>query len=112
MILGVVMAGSASYDSYPPITHSGCLATPVAFDPDVATAAVIPMTWDPTGASIRGFGVMAANPDVMSAVPAMESRLPDPAGMGGGGNDFDGTRRWRSDADHDLRSSRERGGEQ
>ena len=86
------------------VAARSALVAPVAFDPDVAAWAGAPVAFNPVGSAVGRLGPVAANPDVTAAVPAVVARLPNPAGMRRGGNDFYGTRGWRSDADDYLSS--------
>jgi hypothetical protein len=72
--------------------------------PHVPAAFATPLTADPDRTGMWGTHVMTANPDVTAAVPAMVATDPDPIAMRAGrsGNDFDGTRWRRSDANDDL----------
>jgi hypothetical protein len=64
-----------------------------------------PLTTNPDGTGVWGTHIVATDPDITTAVPAVVSADPDPIAMRAGrsGNDFDGTRWRRSDADDDLR---------
>ena len=77
---------------------------PVAFVPDVTAAFATPIALNPDGAGMRGMLVVAANPGVTAAVPAVVAANPDPIAVGAGrsGDDFDGTRWGRPDADDQL----------
>jgi hypothetical protein len=116
MILGSVreegVVSDSRYYSLPTVVPLlAVLAAPVAFYPDVAAGAGAPVAFYPMGSAVRRLSVVAADPDVAGSVPAVEAGLPDPAGMRGGGNDFYGTR-WRwAEADNNLGSCGERGGE-
>jgi hypothetical protein len=85
-------------------SDEGADLAPVALMPDLAAALVTPLAWDPDGSGPGRFGVVALNPDVATAVPAVIAGFPNPIAMGAGwsGNDLDGTRRGRSDTDHNL----------
>jgi hypothetical protein len=55
--------------------------SPVAFDPNVAIATMVPMTGDPAGLRMWWFDVVAGDPNVLMAVPAMIALVPSPTGM-------------------------------
>jgi hypothetical protein len=76
----------------------------VAFVPDVTAAFAAPFALYPDGAGMRRTIIVATNPDVTAAVPAVVAANPDPiaVGAGGSGDDFDGTRWGRPDADDQL----------
>jgi hypothetical protein len=57
-----------------------CLA-PVAFNPDVAFAVMIPVPGDPVGVSMGRFNIVSGDPDVAIAVPTVITVVPSPAGM-------------------------------
>jgi hypothetical protein len=78
----------------------------VAFYPDVASAAAVPVAFYPAGVGVWGLGEVAGNPDVAGTVPAVKAGLPDQAGVRGDGNDLYGTRWRRADADDDLCAGR------
>jgi hypothetical protein len=78
----------------------------VAFYPDVAAAAAVPMAFYPAGVGVWGLSEVAGNPDVAGTVPAVKAGLPDPAGVRGYGDDLYGARRRRPDAYDDLRAGR------
>jgi hypothetical protein len=72
--------------------------------PDIAAAAGTPVAFDPVGTSEGGSGVVAGNPDVSSAVPAVEAGYPYPVGVLARdyGDNLNGAR-WRwANADDDL----------
>jgi hypothetical protein len=75
----------------------------MAFDPDIATAMVVPVAIDPARVGVRWFDVVSGNPDVAITVPTMVAGVPCPAGMlvGRGRDNFMGPFR-RTDADDDL----------
>jgi hypothetical protein len=50
----------------------------VAFDPDIAFAAMVPVPLDPTGVGVGWFHVVSGNPDVTIAVPAVVAGVPRP----------------------------------
>jgi hypothetical protein len=54
---------------------------PVAFDPDIASVAMIPAAWDPAGVGMRRGNVLTRNPDVGMTVPAMVAGMPDPVAV-------------------------------
>jgi len=88
------------------------LAAPMAFHPNIASGTWTPVAGNPAGTAVRWLNPMARNPDVTDSVPAMEAGLPDPAGVWGGGNNFNGSR-WRwSDTDDYLSSCSKRCGEE
>jgi hypothetical protein len=74
----------------------------MSFMPDVSAAVVDPVTFYPVGAAVGGMLVVAGDPDVSVAVPAVVSGLPDQTLMGRRRCNLHGARRWRSDADDDL----------
>jgi hypothetical protein len=76
---------------------------PVAFDPDVTVAVVVPVAVDPAGVGVGWFNVRAGDPYVLMTVVAVIAGVPGPVGVfvGWGRDAFDGTR-WRTDADYDL----------
>ena len=78
----------------------------MAVYPDVAAAAVVPVTFNPAGVGAGWGGVGARDPDVVGAVPAVIAGLPDIAGVRGYGDDLDRARRRWADADDDLRRGR------
>ena len=77
---------------------------PVSFVPDVAAALSAPLTLHPDRAGMWGTHIVATNPDVAAAVPAVVAADPDPIVVraGRGGNYFYGTRWGRSNADDNL----------
>jgi hypothetical protein len=86
----------------------GAALAPVAFYPDIAAAAVVPVAFNPAGVGMWGFDVGSGNPDVAFAVPAMIAGVPGPTGMlmWRRWDAFDDARRW-ADADDNLRSGGE-----
>jgi hypothetical protein len=54
--------------------------------PDLATAFAAPLSGDPDGSTTRGTTVLAGNPDVGAAVPAMVAGNPGVSGAGCGDN--------------------------
>jgi hypothetical protein len=76
----------------------------VAFDEDIASAAVNPAPLNPAGMGMRWSDVGSGNPDVAFAIPAVVSGVPGPVRMlvERGRNDFNGTRRRRADAYDNL----------
>jgi hypothetical protein len=75
---------------------------PAAFVPDVAAAFFAPLTGDPYGSAMWRTAILAVDPDVGVAVPAVVAGDPDIAFVGWGGDDFDFVRRRWADADDDL----------
>jgi hypothetical protein len=78
--------------------------SPVAFNPDVTVAMMVPVARDPAGMRVGRFDVVAGDPDVLVAVPAVIALVPGPTGvlMGWRGNHFNGVRWGRADADYYL----------
>jgi hypothetical protein len=76
----------------------------VAFDPNIATVTLVPVTGDPAGVGVGWFDVGSRDPDVAVTVPAVIAVVPGPTGMlaGYGGNDFVRSLRGRADANDDL----------
>jgi len=66
----------------------------VAFLPIPAATFVTPVTGDPLGVAARRLDVMARDPDVSTAVPAVITTDPDPTFMGTRTRVFDDDRRW------------------
>jgi hypothetical protein len=77
--------------------------TPVAFDPDVTFAVMVPVPVHPTSVGVGWFHVGSGNPDVGAAVPAVVAGVPGPIGVlvGWGRNVLDRTCGW-ADPDDDL----------
>lgn len=69
---------------------------PAAVDPHVVASSTLPAARNPNGARARRLDVVAGNPNVGSAVPALKSRLPYPVPMSHGThwNDLSAARRW------------------
>jgi hypothetical protein len=76
---------------------------PVAFDPDVAVAVMIPVAVDPLGVGVGWFHVRAGDPDILVTVVAVVAGVPRPVGvlMRWWRDAFDRPL-WRTDADDDL----------
>ena len=91
-------------DDAPEAQWSFRLVPPMTFDPNIATVALVPVTGDPVGVGVGWFGVVSVDPDVVVAVPAVIAVVPGPTRVlvWWGGNDFNGARRRRSDANNDL----------
>jgi hypothetical protein len=85
----------------------------MAFDPDVATATVIPVAFDPVSMWVGGLLIASGDPDVTLAIPAVIAVMPGPITVlgWGWGNDFDGARWRRADADDDLGAGRKCAGQ-
>ena len=77
---------------------------PVTLVPDVSTALSTPFPWIPNGTRMRRTAVVAVNPDVTVAVPAVKAGNPHVA-RAASRNNLYGTRRRRADANDDLRVS-------
>jgi hypothetical protein len=69
--------------------------------PDVAAALLTPVAFNPDGVATRRTTVGSVGPDVGVAVPAVIAGGPDVA-FSCGGDDFDGSRGRRADADYEL----------
>jgi hypothetical protein len=75
----------------------------VSFDPDPAAAAMVPVSFDPTGVGVGWFDVGAGNPDVAVAVPTVIAGVPGPVTMLSWGRRNDFVRAFRrSDTDDHL----------
>jgi hypothetical protein len=87
----------------PPDIEGRIRLAPVAFDPDVAFAVVVPVAVDPVSVGVGWFDVSSGDPDVGAAVPAVVAGVPGPVGMlvWGRRNGFIRTRRG-TDANDDL----------
>jgi hypothetical protein len=93
----------AGLEGDPPGIERLVRLAPVAFDPDVAFAMVVPVPVHPTSVGMGWFDVGSGDPDVGAAVPAVVAGVPGPIGvlMGWGRNVLDRTGRG-SDPDNDL----------
>src|ERR1700731_661845 len=78
---------------------------PVALVPDVPAALLAPLSRHPDGTGMRRPDVVAGNPDVMVAVPAIEASDPDPIEVSrwSRGHHHNRGRRWRPDPNDNLR---------
>jgi hypothetical protein len=76
---------------------------PVAFYPDIATAAMVPVPFGPTSMGMGRFDVGPGNPDVAIAVPTVVAGVPCPVRMfvRRRRHDLVWALRW-GDADYDL----------
>jgi hypothetical protein len=76
----------------------------VAFYPDIASAAVVPVAFYPVGVGVGGRHVAAGDPDIGVAVPAVVAGVPGPIAVLGRrcGDDFHRARWGRADADDNL----------
>jgi hypothetical protein len=90
-------------DDPPRVTFESGLA-PVAFDPDVATTSVGPVTIDPAGVGMGRTLINSRDPDIMGAVPAVIAGVPGPVAMlrRGRRNTFNRSRWWWSDTNNNL----------
>jgi hypothetical protein len=57
------------------------MSAPVAFDPDILAAAMVPATGNPAGVRMRRRDVFTRDPDVGAPVPAVISGVPYPIAM-------------------------------
>jgi hypothetical protein len=74
--------------------------------PHIASAARAPVTFHPVRVGVGRTLVVAGDPDVAVTVPAVVARVPGPVAVlrGRHGDDLNGARRRRPNADDDLRS--------